>query len=384
MTLEEQIAMALALQGREGMQQMSHTRGRTEMDPIVEGRLRRGWSLEDAMSVPVETPVARLGQAIGGFFEGLTPTEGLSMAPIPVLSDVAGLKADAEHYAANPDSLTLENALWSALGLLPFVPAHTVWHGSPHKWDQADISKVGTGEGAQAYGHGFYSADSESVAKSYQDALAVPYDPSEQVAAANRLVRRLPDDWVGPYGETSDLLTFDLDSVDDINLLANYIDELSVTMPEDLAQQMRDVSSSLKGADDSGYLYKLDIPDEDIPKYLDWDKPLSEQSDDIQSALKDMLPKHRKLPGGIIEFNGKLIDGPKGEITGREAYLMLSEGGDMRKAHKSISERLNAKGIPGIRYLDGTSRSAGEGTYNYVTFDPSRIKTLERNGQPFD
>ena len=29
----------------------------------------------------------------------------------------------------------------------------TVWHGSPYKFNKFDASKIGTGEGAQAYGH---------------------------------------------------------------------------------------------------------------------------------------------------------------------------------------------------------------------------------------
>ena len=44
------------------------------------------------------------------------------------------------------------------------------------------------------------------------------------------------------------------------------------------------------------------------------------------------------------------------------------------------SKFLASENIPGIRYFDGSSRNAGEGTYNYVTFDPSRLKVLERNG----
>ena len=36
-----------------------------------------------------------------------------------------------------------------------------------------------------------------------------------------------------------------------------------------------------------GNLYKLDIPDEDIPKYLDWDKPLSEQPESVRNALEE-------------------------------------------------------------------------------------------------
>ena len=40
-----------------------------------------------------------------------------------------------------------------------------VWHGSPHKFDKFDSSKIGTGEGAQAYGHGLYFAEAPDVAR---------------------------------------------------------------------------------------------------------------------------------------------------------------------------------------------------------------------------
>jgi hypothetical protein len=38
------------------------------------------------------------------------------------------------------------------------------------------------------------------------------------------------------------------------------------------------------------------------------------------------------------------------------------------------------EGIPGIKYLDGTSRTAGDGTRNFVMFNPEDIRILERNG----
>jgi hypothetical protein len=53
------------------------------------------------------------------------------------------------------------------------MSAATVWHGSPHKFDKFDSSKIGTGEGAQAYGHGLYLAESPDVAKSYQTTLTM-------------------------------------------------------------------------------------------------------------------------------------------------------------------------------------------------------------------
>jgi hypothetical protein len=46
------------------------------------------------------------------------------------------------------------------------------FHGSPHTFDQFDLSKIGTGEGAQAYGHGLYFAQNENIARSYRDDLS--------------------------------------------------------------------------------------------------------------------------------------------------------------------------------------------------------------------
>ena len=48
------------------------------------------------------------------------------------------------------------------------------WHGSPHKFDKFSMDNIGTGEGAQAYGHGLYFADTEDTARSYRDGLTVP------------------------------------------------------------------------------------------------------------------------------------------------------------------------------------------------------------------
>ncbi len=46
-------------------------------------------------------------------------------------------------------------------------PLMTVYHGSPHAFDRFDSSKIGTGEGAQAYGHGLYFAENPDVGKKY-------------------------------------------------------------------------------------------------------------------------------------------------------------------------------------------------------------------------
>ena len=44
-------------------------------------------------------------------------------------------------------------------------------HGSPHKFDKFSTEKIGTGEGAQAFGWGLYFTDLDSIAKEYAKRL---------------------------------------------------------------------------------------------------------------------------------------------------------------------------------------------------------------------
>lgn len=51
---------------------------------------------------------------------------------------------------------------------------------------------------------------------------------------------------------------------------------------------------------------------------------------------------------------------------------------------KEASLLLRDAGVPGIKYLDGSSRSAGEGSYNYVIFDDHAVNVLETYYQPMN
>jgi hypothetical protein len=60
------------------------------------------------------------------------------------------------------------------------------YHGTPHRFEPTetirsgafDLSKIGSGEGAQVYGHGAYLAENESIARHYRDALSPPPEPT--------------------------------------------------------------------------------------------------------------------------------------------------------------------------------------------------------------
>jgi hypothetical protein len=70
------------------------------------------------------------------------------------------------------------------------------YHGSPHRFDKFSLDKIGTGTGAQAYGHGLYFAESEGVAKSYRDGGAL-YTTRLNVEPDDLL------DWDKPLSEQS-------------------------------------------------------------------------------------------------------------------------------------------------------------------------------------
>src|SRR5215510_1270366 len=52
-------------------------------------------------------------------------------------------------------------AVLAASPLSKLVKAFRAYHGSPHEFDRFDARKIGSGEGAQMFGHGHYFAENE-------------------------------------------------------------------------------------------------------------------------------------------------------------------------------------------------------------------------------
>jgi hypothetical protein len=122
----------------------------------------------------------------------------------------------------------------------------------------------------------------------------------------------------------------------------------------------------------AGSLYKVDIPDEHIPKMLDWDAPLSKHSPEMQDLIRT-IAQEEKLP---INYQQAALHENR---TGEDFYNILS---NVLDSPEKASEVLNSWGVPGIKYADAVSRKAEQGTKNFVKFDPSDVKILERNNEP--
>lgn len=70
-------------------------------------------------------------------------------------------------------------------------PGVVAFHGSGADFDEFSLEKIGTGEGAQAYGYGLYFTDSEDIAKFYKESVGdnrpvvkLDYDGDSQAAQA--------------------------------------------------------------------------------------------------------------------------------------------------------------------------------------------------------
>lgn len=246
-----------------------------------------------------------------------------------------------------------------------------VWHGSPHKFDKFDASKIGTGEGAQAYGHGLYVAESPGVASQYaenvKDMDTIRRINNEMSKLADIMAR---DEIPGAYRKYK---------TDAGREAAKRYDEL-----------MESRESVRKAP---GQMYKIDLPDEQIARMLDWDKPLSQQASEVQEALSKLGYKYDAkaasahddaLLGALMGDSSESI--PKMPLDPMGSEIARGKGIFDRPQDKVIAEKLRSAGIPGIRYLDQGSRSAGQGTSNFVIFpgEESILKILERNGIPIE
>lgn len=235
------------------------------------------------------------------------------------------------------------------------------------------MDKIGTGEGAQAYGHGLYAAEGEPVALDYRNALSeiningapINKENPEHEAALN----------IWHYGNIENAKIENQQSLAKYETLWDNLSEKEKSKPENqrfFGTLINSLKSNLNlygmhergenilpAISSSGKVYEINIA-ADPAHFLDWDKPLAEQSKQVRDALK----KHYGFTYDSKEQQG---------WTGKDVAQMSA----MQPEHV---KELTEAGIPGIRYLDAGSRGAGDGQRNYVVFDDRLISIIRKYG----
>jgi hypothetical protein len=212
------------------------------------------------------------------------------------------------------------------------------------------MDKIGTGEGAQAYGHGLYFAENEGIARGYRDALAGTKVPSgDPVSNAWDMIHRLG----GNDPQTREMIR------------QSFVDMAGDANPKTAEFARQSVEAIDSGAVDAfkapGSMYEVNI-NADPEAFLDWDKPFA-SADDLErfaARFDSVDPEMRRR----IEDYGYVRQQQGGPMPDGNDLLREVFGGVGEKASVRATEMMREAGIPGIRFLDAGSRN----------FTPTTIK----------
>lgn len=275
-------------------------------------------------------------------------------------AEVAKLLSDAKRFVTEgPHAYTRD-----------LVPAmHRAWHGTPHDVDKFSTDKIGTGEGAQAYGWGLYFAGRKEVAEHYRRTLSegnlivngrTINDGTKQIEPEELAAVYLYQHGGNREAALKDLedqLTYTFYDEMEKKIFQKAVDYLDTEVP---------LPKVTKGRPGKVYQVQLAPKESD---YLDWDKPLNHQSESVQKSVRAAASEIAKTEPKNI-FVRAVEDNRSGQVIYKG---LAQELGDKRSNDRAASETLRDAGIPGIRYLDGDSRGKGEGHHNYVIFDDKHV-----------
>jgi hypothetical protein len=304
-----------------------------------------GGLLDDPMNV-LRNQLADVGNASQA---RAAQTDSLYKTPEGLLS--FDPKQWSPQAKAAHDALT-QDALGAVMGA-------TVYHGSPHRFDKFDSSKMGSGEGAQVYGHGLYFAESPEVARSYAAStqkgnFGFP-DKDHRAGIATVLAARGEDAARKAYEPLMGKDGF-----------------------------MQALADARKAVDERASLYTVDLPDPLIARMLDWDKPLHQQTPAVQQAVADFLPGlqttlptgysvkrtasgHQPMsPGGVPMTSSVFKTPQEAEKYALDMFNEWRAGPDTRGSSllsmfdrdpAAAADMLQRAGVPGVRYRDQFSRA---------------------------
>jgi len=303
---------------------------------------------------PVTGDISALADARTAFGQGDLATAGLLTAatilPGVPAGKVKGLlkKSDDTKPLLNVDDAPTEG-IANVVPPTDNEPGIIAFHGSGADFDKFRVDKIGTGEGNQTFGYGLYFTDSEDIAKFYRETLRQErnmlhldgkmldsvYTADNEEKFGDYVAKNFPSSIHDDVYMVLDNLGQGLNSIQDADNLASGT--FRTATEKQIYNKIRKDLSLPELPE--GKTYKVALapkPDE----LLDYDLPLSEQSDFIKNN-----PLIKKLIKEDEDYRKRYPFSPIGERRGGNVLTTVSEAD------------LNASGIKGIKYLAGDSRN---------------------------
>lgn len=341
---------------------------------VLEGAHR----LEALRRLGVEdVPIVRLGEA----WEGL-PVARMRKALIgsglkaeqrdEVLANVADMVRDAGSAKAALEEYDLPVGDWGNVyrSVLEAIdapaPGIRAYHGSPHDFDRFSLDKIGTGEGAQSYGHGLYFAENEAVAREYRRKLSGPASvelfgqdfeqtwPMElqrlarqgeisgpSKARIEQAIRSATIAGRDPVEQLRGIQKYEMR-----RMIAAGEPQWSIDYQKDAhAKALAFMERAAPKVKQSGRMYEVEIGGSP-EAYLDWDKPVGQQSEPLRKMLREVAQTYG------------MADPTAGDNAGRSVMTFMTELSHAESAGSTgaAARALREVGVPGIRYGDQLSR----------------------------
>ena len=318
-----------------------------------------------------------------------------------------GPHAEANRTASAGDTVYADQKL----GLMPEwtmrdrnSPAPIIsYQGSPSAHRYVDMSKIGTGEGSGVRGTGMYSAGHEPIAEWYRHQLAARHDPLlKKYKLSQDHGSNLGIDLANSRGDPRPVIEDLQDHIE--SLKAQQAQGDTSTM---VSSQIRNSQNMIRYLNDpnrfKGHMYQFAI-DRPPEHFIDWDKPLSQQSDYVKDKLQPMVESmDKRIMAARTHLLGRakerLAKAPPGSVNqrleadikrysqpvdwentpGKKLYEMAAHEAlgtpplNMEQGYPISSQYLRNKGIAGVKYESGTIHKQHQGQTNYATFEAPRI-----------
>ena len=285
----------------------------------------------------------------------------------------AAFREHAQRTGVDPATLTRAEQRRIAEGAFGELE-QPAYHGTHARGiERFTLQKIGTGEGAQAFGWGLYFAGQKEIAEHYRDKLSGLRGMDEYNAVVDAFIESEPD---ADYSDAAIAVKSAMSVLADDGRVsaASTIAEIRRASgeprpkAEEIASRAATFVASSGWKPPAGMLYRVDVPeDSDL---LDYDKPMSQNPPAVRDRAKrvwDAMPEWWQ--NEVLERTNAEFD----DLTGSEFYQVIGkfadEGGMPGEfAHpdafdrsvdgkEAASHALFVAGIPGLRYVDGGNRS---------------------------